>query len=150
MVLSNQNLNTFLTHLAIKHNIDLPKEMSEFVVDRNPETNKEKIQFVFMAVSEISGISVGNLLGKNRKAEYTIWKHIARYICIINRYGSLSFIANEINHMDHSSLIHSRNLVNDLLDCNDRQMTECFNKVKHLINETNKEKKDANCIGSNS
>lgn len=149
MVLSNYNLNTFLSHLAVKHNIDLSKELNEFVVDNNPQTNKDKIQFVFMAVSEISGISVGNLLGKNRKAEYTIWKHIARYICIINRYGSLSFIANEINHMDHSSLIHSRNLVNDLLDCNDRQMTECFNKVKHLINETNTQEKSYYSLRSN-
>ena len=133
MVLSNQNLNTFLNHLAIKHNIDLPKEMSEFVVDRNPETNKEKIQFVFMAVSSISGIPVVHLLGKDRKSEYTIWKHIARYICIINKYGSLKFIATEIGHMDHSTLICSRNKVNDLLDCGDKQMTQCFNQVKHLL-----------------
>ena len=133
MVLNNQNLNTFLTHLAVKHNIDLPKEMSEFVIDKNPETNKEKIQFVFMAVSAISGISVGNLLGKDRKAEYTIWKHIARYICIMNKYGSLKFIATEIGHMDHSTLISSRNKVNDLLDSKDKQMIECFNQVKHLL-----------------
>lgn len=133
MVLNNQNLNTFLTHLAVKHNIDLPKEMSEFVIDKNPETNKEKIQFVFMAVSAISGISVGNLLGKDRKAEYTIWKHIARYICIMNNYGTLKAIAKEIGCTDHSTLICSRNKVNDLLDSKDKQMTECFNQVKHLL-----------------
>jgi chromosomal replication initiation ATPase DnaA len=133
MVLNNVNLNTFLNHLAYKHNFDLAKEMSQFIVDKNPETNKEKIQFVFMAVSAISGISVGNLLGKDRKAEYTIWKHIARYICIMNKYGSLKFIATEIGHMDHSTLISSRNKVNDLLDSKDKQMTQCFNQVKHLL-----------------
>jgi len=56
MVQSNVNLNTFLNHLAYKHNFDLAKEMSQFIVDKNPETKREKIQFVFMAVSAISGI----------------------------------------------------------------------------------------------
>lgn len=133
MVLSNQNLNTFLTHLAIKHNIDLPKEMSEFVVDRNPETNKEKIQFVLMAVSSISGVPVHNLISKDRKAEYTIWKHLLRYICVMNGFGTLKFIATEVGHKDHSTILASRNKVNELLDCNDKKMTQCFNQVKHLI-----------------
>ena len=133
MVLSNQNLNTFLHHLSAKHNIDLAKEMSDFVVDKNPETNKEKIQFVLMAVSSISGVSVHNLLSKDRKAEYTIWKHLLRYICVMNGFGTLKFIATEVGHKDHSTILASRNKVNELLDCNDKKMTECFNQVKHLI-----------------
>lgn len=78
MVLSNRNLNTFLNHLSVKYEIDLSNEMNEFVKENKLQNSSEKIQFVFMAVSAISGISVGNLLGKDRKAEYIIWKHIAR------------------------------------------------------------------------
>ena len=149
MVLSNQHLNTFLNHLAYKHNIDLAKEMSDFVVDNKPESNRDKIQFVLMAVSEISGVSVSNLVSKDRKAEYTIWKHLVRYICIMNGFGTLKFIATEVGHKDHSTILASRNKVNELLDTNDRQMTECFNKIKHLINATNKKKETDNSSSRN-
>lgn len=159
MVLSNQKgtllpithigLNGFIAHLADKHKLDLSKELSEYVVTNTPEHNKHKIQFVFIAIAEISGVPLQHLLGKCRKREFIDWKHIARYICIMNRYGTLQYIATELNCMDHSSLIHSRNLVNDLLDSGDREMTYKYNLVKHLINETNKEKKDVNSIGIN-
>jgi hypothetical protein len=55
----------------------------------------------------------------------------------MNKYGTLKFIANEIGQMDHSTLICSRNKVNDLLDAKDKQMIECYNQVKHLLNEAN-------------
>ena len=139
MVVSN-NHNSFLQFLSIKHNFDLMAELNEFAEAGNPETKKDKIEFLFMEISTISGIHIKQLMGTCRKSELVEWRHIARYICLVNNYGSQSFIARFLN-VNHATIYSSVQLVEDRLETNDKKFMLKFNQVKHLINETNKEKK---------
>ena len=131
MVVSN-NHNSFLQFLSIKHNFDLMTELNEFAESGNPETKKDKIEFLFMEISTISGIHIKQLMGTCRKRELAEWRHLARYICLANGYGTLSFIAKFLN-VNHATLIHSRDLVNDLIMMKDKGFLYKFNQVKHLI-----------------
>lgn len=142
MVLSNQKgtllpithigLNGFIAHLADKYKLDLSKELSEYVVTNTPEHNKHKIQFVFIAIAEISGVPLQHLLGKCRKREFIDWKHIARYICKKNKYGSLVYISKELN-INHATLINSIEVVEQLKDTRDVDFINKYELAKHLI-----------------
>lgn len=131
MVVSN-NHNSFLQFLSIKHNFDLMQELNEFAEVGNPETKKDKIEFLFMEISTISGIHIKQLMGTCRKRELAEWRHLARYICLANGYGTLSFIARCLN-VNHATILHSRDLVNDLIMMKDKDFLYKFNQVKHLI-----------------
>lgn len=136
MVLSNQtelrNQNSFLHYLSEKHNFDLVNEFNEFADNKNPETLKDKIDFIFIEISLISGIHINQLMGTCRKRELVEWRHLGRYICLMNKYGSLSFISRILG-VNHATTLHSKDLVNDLIQMNDTEFMDKFKRVKHLL-----------------
>ena len=131
MVVSN-NHNSFLQFLSNKHNFDLMQELNEFAEAGNPETKKDKIEFLFMEISTISGIHIKQLMGTCRKSELVEWRHIGRYICLKNGYGSLAFISRFLN-VNHATILNSKDVVEDRLKTNDKTFMYKFNQVKHLL-----------------
>ncbi len=130
-------INTFIHFLVKKYELNLETELEEFKQIHRYEflNQKEKIEFVLNQISEIASIHPDHIKSRSRVRELVEWRHIVRYICYKNDYGTLRFIGIETGGHDHSTVIHSVNKLNDMIEINDPSFMSKLNSVKHLINE---------------
>jgi hypothetical protein len=75
------------------------------------------IHEIALIVSEASGISIFQMKGKSRKREIVIARQAVCFLA--SKYFMLREIGDYLGGRDHSTVIHSRNLVEDMLFMND-------------------------------
>ena len=132
-------INTFIQFLIKKYGMNLEIEMEEFKQLHRYEflNQKEKVEYVLNHIAEVSNVDPLLIKSRSRIREIVEWRHIARYICHKNEYGTLRFIGQELGGHDHSTVIHSVNVVEDMIKIQDKTYLEKINSVKHLLDEKN-------------
>ena len=68
---------------------------------------KDRVDMIKDKVSAITGVSIEDMLSRNRKLHIIKAKHIAISECVRLKYGSLGLIAKEFKLTDHSTVISS-------------------------------------------
>jgi len=111
--------------------LDLAKTvMRNFVRNVNPDVSLETIQTM---VCEYFGLHVDMLRGRTRKREVVQARQISMYLAKKFTKQSLKSIGDSFGGRDHSTVIHSCQAVEDLMDTDRRfrgQLDEIQKKIK--------------------
>lgn len=74
------------------------------------------VEFYKQLVSEYFGVNLKDMEGKCRKREYVMARQIAMYLTNKHENVSLKSIGAAFCGRDHTTVIHSRQTVHDLMD----------------------------------
>lgn len=96
-------------------------------------TTKQKVDLLLERIYHITGFSPAQMRIRSREREIVEFRQLAMYISCRNGYGSLNSIGFAFGGFDHSSVIHARDTVTDLIESNNQQFMIKYNAVKHLI-----------------
>ena len=88
---------------------------SKWMLKYNKKTRTKKLDAVYKAVSQSSGIPIPELMGNNRTMPVTTARHIARYIAYSNCGIGLSEIAR-YEKCRHATIYHSCKIIKEWLD----------------------------------
>jgi chromosomal replication initiator protein len=125
--------NPFLKHLAKKYEFNTLNEWADYIKDTKDKDNLNDIGLLIHELSNISGLSYDEIRGTSRKREIIEVKHIGRYIAYQNQLGSLNEIGYAFGGKHHSTVIHSRDFVDSMIEINQRMFMQTFKNFQHLI-----------------
>lgn len=92
--------------------------------------------FIIKQVSQVFKVSIEEITGKSQKRIYVVPRQISMYLIRKNTTLSLKSIGDLFSNRDHSTVINSCTLVQDLYGL-DKPFTEQMNKVIKSINQCN-------------
>lgn len=102
------------------------------------KTNKATIFNLALNIAcDFYGQNVENVLSRSRKGEYGKVRHAVTYCLTQMKYG-LQDIATFLNRSNHTSIMHLRDKVDDLMDTEveyRKEMTNILNSFKMHIND---------------
>lgn len=125
--------NPFLKHLAKKFEFNILNEWADYIKDTKDKDNLNDIGLLIYELSKISGYTYDEIRGTSRKREIIEVKHIGRYIAYQNQLGSLKEIGYAFGGKHHSTVIHSRDFVDSMIEINQRMFMQTFKNYQHLI-----------------
>ena len=125
--------NPFLKHLAKKFEFNTLNEWADYIKDTKDKDNLNDIGLLIYELSKISGFTYDEIRGTSRKREIIEVKHIGRYIAYQNQLGSLYEIGYAFGGKHHSTVIHSRDFVDSMIEIKQRMFMQTFKNFQHLI-----------------
>jgi len=96
-------------------------------------TPLEKYNYIKSSVCEALGLLPSQLIEKNRKREIVTARYICFYIAKENDLGTPRFLGLNMGGMDRTTVLHWLDLVQDLIDANDKTFLNDWNLCKHLL-----------------
>ena len=115
-------------------NKEIHKLRSDFVTLKN-QRNKDFNENIQKALKEIKDTYGMDICAQGRSAEAVAYRSCFINIVYNDFNISLSALGMLVGRRDHSTVIHSRDKVNDLLSVNDEYYTGIYNKVKEIIDK---------------
>ena len=94
------------------------------------KTDSEKVERILWVICGLSGLTKEQLMARSRKRELMEYRQMAGYLMCMHTGLTLKAIGYHLGNRDHSTVIHARDTVSDLLETN----AEFRNKFK-TINE---------------
>ena len=104
-----------IVFFAVNHRASVPY---------NPNIELEEILF---ELCDIFLISPEKLKERNRRRDVMYCKHIYCYVACMITGRTLREIGAYLGHRDHTTVIHSRETVKDLISCNDESFMKRWN-----------------------
>ncbi len=98
-------------------------------------TDKISIHNIMDIVSKVSGISINDMKNKNRKPKIHDARRVAIYLSLKYTSKSLNNIGKYFGNRDHATIIHTRKIVNELIECDDKIIMDLINKSEIMIDE---------------
>lgn len=127
-------LISLIAHSAVetdKSMMELASEISQVLV-KEPEQNIT-VDRVIKAVSSYFNVSVEDLQSRSRKRQLVQSRQIAMYLCrSLIPNCSLSAIGSEMGGKDHATVLHSCNIVSDLVNV-DRMFKKYISDIESSI-----------------
>jgi hypothetical protein len=126
----------FLKHLAKHYKFNIQSEWEDFMgitPKVRLENSKQKFEYYLTQAETITGTPRSLFMSKSRKREYVAIRHTLMYICDKNGVGNLRVIGELFNGQDHSSVIHAKKTVEELIETKDISFMPVYNSLKHLI-----------------
>lgn len=110
--------------------IDLTKEiLKDLILIEKKEINIDLVQKI---VSNFFKIDIKYMKSKERSKEITYPRQIAMYLCRELTNFSLPEIGREFGNRDHTTVLHSYNLINKKIK-SDKNVTKIINELKYEI-----------------
>lgn len=94
---------------------------------------KEQFKRIKEKFSEISGYHISQLTGASRSRDLVEWRHLMIYTCYKTIHAPLKVIAKMLGGYHHSTIIHAKDSIHDLLEAKDKAIINKYNQIKHLI-----------------
>ena len=120
----------FFKYLQDKYNIeDMTKDYSNYmdIIENSQSSVKHYPEL------EISNTIFEDILSKSRRREVVLSRHLITYYCYRKRIGSLAWIGKKLGNKDHSTVIHARDGIEDLLQVKDNNLMPLYEITKHLL-----------------
>jgi chromosomal replication initiator protein len=102
------------------------------LADLLPRRHEVHLDNVLQSVSEVFGITVDRLLGRDRSQEVALPRQIAMYLLREEANYSLPQIGNALGGRDHTTVMYACDKVADLLERDDRLRRQVI-KVREQI-----------------
>lgn len=100
----------------------------------NPDMKRPvTIDYILEIVADHFEITINDLLSKKRTNNIAYPRHICMYLCKELTSSSLTEIGNKIGDRDHSTVIHSIDLIRDKLAASDPDTTQNIDVLKKKI-----------------
>ena len=128
-------ITRIIAYAAIMNGSDITLELAmDALKDYFGKTviSKNKIEQVLQIVANNYNINVEDLKGKRKSNDITIPRQIAMYICRIYLKESLPKIGSEFGGKDHTTVMHSCDLISSQLQ-EDRNLREELEAVREKI-----------------
>ena len=128
---------TFTEYLAGKYNIDLNAEKSNYfrITEINIRSTKGEIGFAVEQMAAISGYNYNQIMAKTRKSEIINIRHVMIYLIYKNFNLSYREIGQLFGSLDHSTVIHAKDKIEDLLEIGDKATIDMHQRLKVVFNE---------------
>jgi chromosomal replication initiation ATPase DnaA len=134
-------MNQFIKYLSKKYKFNAEEELILYQESAPIKTKEETFEYILSEVSLHSDINRNDLIGRSRKREIVYARHLLAYTMHRTGLFSLTDIGLKIGGRDHSTIIHAKDVVLNLLSVKDDIMHPLYLKIKHLINENNTTKR---------
>jgi site-specific recombinase XerD len=115
------------------------KELVGFPVDlrlviKTDDVNEHFLQGI---ICDYFNVSWYTIQSKSKKRTIVTARQFYCYLCkmYLNKKKSLKEIGNEIGGRDHTTVLHSNQVISDLLDTNDPIITEAFQTLMNIIRD---------------
>jgi len=123
-----------MAHAAVTHAdnmVELAAELTGKIIGE--KSNNLTIQSIRQTVCEYFNISVEELSSRTRKRQIVQARQIAMYLCrnLLSNF-SLSIIGAEIGGKDHATVLHSCNIVSDLM-ATDRSFKKYVSDLEQML-----------------
>lgn len=125
--------NQFLVYLSKKYEFNAFNEWDNFKKEFKGKVKVNEIELLIHELSNISGFTYEQITGNSRKRELVDVKHIGRYIAYQNLLGSLEEIGQAFGQKDHTTIIHSIEFVDSMVEVNQIEFISFFKKYEHLL-----------------
>lgn len=89
---------------------------------------------LFTIIEQEFKITKQQIESKSRKRELVLYRQLFCYFMMKSKAFSLKSVGELIGNRDHTTVIHSVNTIQDLIDINDWQVVTSYNKIKQLLN----------------
>jgi chromosomal replication initiator protein len=109
-----------------------PQLVDSALADLLPRRHEVHLDNVLQSVSEVFGITVDRLLGRDRSQEVALPRQIAMYLLREEANYSLPQIGNALGGRDHTTVMYACDKVADLLERDDRLRRQVI-KVREQI-----------------
>ena len=128
---------TFTEYLSNKYNFNLEVERSSYftMLETNRRSTKDEIGFAVEQMAALSGYRFNQIMARTRKSEIIAIRHVMIYL--INKNFNLSFreIGYLFGNIDHSTVIHAKDKIGDLLEIGDKATIEMHQRLKVVFDE---------------
>jgi chromosomal replication initiator protein len=127
--------NKFLDHLQKKFGFDLDNEL-ELYLEENRCRALDAHGIFKQYLSEISmasGIPEEVILGKNRKREHTLARHMTIWLCRNNNLATLKTVGQWFGGLDHSSVLHAIRVIENMFETKHQPALILKEQIKHFI-----------------
>lgn len=128
---------TFTEYLALKHNLDLDLELLAY--QRAFEITEDKrvlfVDKLYTAAFIKFGYTKKQIQERNRDTELKAVRQVMAYLMVKSNMFALKRIGKELGNYHHSTIIHSRDLVNDFIEIGDKQYINILNQFNSYLNE---------------
>lgn len=128
---------TFTEYLAKKHHLDLDLELLAY--QQSFEVTEDKrIMFVdklYTAAFMKFGLTKKQIQERNRSVEIRAVRQVMAYLMNKTNMFGLKRIGQELGNYHHSVIIHSRDLVSDMIEIGDKQYVNILNQFNSYLNE---------------
>lgn len=128
---------TFTEYLAKKHNLNLDLELLAY--QQSFEVTEDKrIMFVdklYTAAFMKFGLTKKQIQERNRSVEIRAVRQVMAYLMNKTNMFGLKRIGQELGNYHHSVIIHSRDLVSDMIEIGDKQYVNILNQFNSYLNE---------------
>jgi chromosomal replication initiation ATPase DnaA len=106
-----------------------------FDVDKTGEKSLDALYHLLGIISNVIGIPVSKIRCKRRKREYVIGRHLFFYFSwkYYSKMFSLKTIGAVCSKCDHTTVIHGKSTIMDLLESKDDIITPYYNKIKSVM-----------------
>jgi len=88
---------------------------------------------IFDIIEKVTGFSAQQLIGKDRHLEIANARHITAYFMLSHCDLTLKSVGKILGGRDHSTVLSSKNAVENLLASHDGRTTGTYNSVINLI-----------------
>jgi chromosomal replication initiator protein len=109
-----------------------PQLVDSALADLLPRRNEVRLDNVLQSVSEVFGITVDRLLGRDRSHDVALPRQIAMYLLREEANYSLPQIGDALGGRDHTTVMYACDKVADLLERDDRLRRQVI-KVREQI-----------------
>lgn len=115
----------------------LPYKSSAFALVEISLREKEKraekgkslsLEVLLTDVCVALGMPLHEVVGKNRKREVVICRHIFCYVAYLKTPNSLKTIGELLGNRDHTTVINAREVVKDLMQTEDEKFMAAWNR----------------------
>jgi chromosomal replication initiation ATPase DnaA len=114
----------FSTHLCKKYSLDLQAEIKEF-----KELNITNIESEILKYCNLLNADYRQIVSKTRKREIAQVRQVIMWKLYSTKLYTLKQIGDNFGGRDHSSVINSRNVVNDYIAIKDKLFLSMTEKV---------------------
>lgn len=114
----------FSTHLCLKYSLDLQSEFKEFKNQNITNITAEILKYCNLLNADYRQIT-----SKSRKQDIAQVRQVIMWRLYNTKLYTLKQIGEHFGGRDHTSVLHSRNVVNDYLDVKDKLFISMTEKV---------------------
>lgn len=122
----SEPVRTFMQHLSEKYNFSPEKEMTEYVGKSHDD--------VIMVMCELLGVGYAKIISRTRKRPVVTQRHCIAWALVESKMFTQKQAAYELGGRDRTTVIHSHELVNDMIETKDPMFADYVNSLMPYVN----------------
>ena len=122
---------TFTEYLSDKFGFNIDQENEHYInmVENENYSSDQQATNKIKEMCELSGYRFDKVFSRSRNSELVLVRHVIFYLLHKNIHMSYKGLGRKFGY-DHSTIIHAKDKISDLLEVGDKPCLDVYNKLK--------------------